>query len=50
VIIADESIGLSGLMRRNLISLHNTLCFLDQQVGEQEQILITNVINPRQRM
>jgi transposase len=38
-IIADESTGLSGVMRRNLISLHKTLCFLDQQVDEQEQIL-----------
>ena len=39
LIIEDESNGLSGFMRRNLISLYNTLCFLDQQIKEQEQIL-----------
>jgi transposase len=38
-VIADENSELSGFMRRNLISLYNTLCFLDQQVDEQEQIL-----------
>ena len=38
-IIEDESYDLSGFMRRNLISLYSTLCFLDQQINEQEQIL-----------
>lgn len=39
VIIEDESNGLSCLMRRNLASLYNSLCFLDQQIDEQEQTL-----------
>jgi transposase len=38
-ITADESNGLSGIMRRNLTSLYDTLCFLDQQVKEQDAIL-----------
>ena len=37
--IIDEGNGLSGVMRRNVISLYNSLCFLDQQIAEQEQIL-----------
>ncbi len=38
-IINDESKALSGLMRRNLVSLYESLCFLDRQIVEQEQIL-----------
>ena len=40
-IISDESNGLSALMRRNLTSLYETLCFLDRQINEQEQLLKT---------
>jgi len=40
-IIADESNTLSGLMRRNLASLYDSLCFLDRQITEQEDILKT---------
>ena len=38
---ADEGNGLSGLMRRNLASLYESLCFLDRQIAEQETILKT---------
>ena len=39
--IADEGNGLSGLMRRNLASLYNSLCFFDQVIAEQDAILKT---------
>lgn len=42
-IIADEHNELSGLMRRNLASLYESLCFLDRQITEQESILKTIV-------
>ena len=38
-IIADEGNELSGLMRRNLASLNDSLCFLDQQIAEQDTLL-----------
>jgi len=38
-IIADEENGLSGLMRQNLISLHESLCFLDNRILEQDKLL-----------
>jgi len=38
-IIANEENELSGLMRRNLTSLYESLYFLDQQIKEQETIL-----------
>jgi len=38
-LIADEQNGLSGLMRRNLASLYESLCFLDRQIAEHETIL-----------
>ena len=38
-IIADESNDLCHLMRRTISSLYETLCFIDQQVAEQENIL-----------
>ncbi|MDR2160767.1 MAG: IS110 family transposase [Desulfovibrio sp.] len=40
-IIADEHNGLSSLMRRNLASLYESLCFLDRQIAEQEITLKT---------
>jgi transposase len=40
-IIQDEDNALSGLMRRNLSSLYETLSFLDHQIAEQENILKT---------
>jgi len=40
-LIADENNGLSDLMRRNLTSLYEALCFLDRQIAEQETILKT---------
>ncbi len=38
-LIADEENDLSGLMRRNLASLHKSLCFLDERILEQDQLL-----------
>lgn len=35
----EEKNGLSAVMRRNLRSLYKTLCFLDEQVHEQDLIL-----------
>lgn len=40
-IIADESNALSDLMRRNLASLYDSLCFFDQKIAEQDGILKT---------
>lgn len=40
-IIADENNELSGLMRRNLASLYESLCFLDQKIAEQDAALKT---------
>jgi transposase len=40
-IIADGNNGLSSLMRRNLASLYESLCFLDRQIAEQEMTLKT---------
>jgi transposase len=39
--IQDKSNDLSGLMRRNLNSLYDSLCFFDHQIAEQEKILKT---------
>ena len=38
-LIADEENNLSGLMRRNLTSLYESLCFLDERILEQEKLL-----------
>ena len=38
-LIADECNGLSGLMRRNLASCYEHLCFLDRQIAESETTL-----------
>lgn len=38
-IIADENNGLSGLMRHNLLSLYDSLRFLDQKIAEQDASL-----------
>ena len=38
-LIADEANELSPIMRRNLTSLYETLCFLDSQILDQEKIL-----------
>ena len=40
-VIADESNGLSGLMRRNIASLYDSLRFFDQKIAEQDAILKT---------
>jgi transposase len=40
-LIEDEHNVLSSIMRRNLASLYNSLCFLDQQILEQENMLKT---------
>ena len=38
-LITDEKNELSGLMRRNLTSLYESLCFLDDRVHEQDKLL-----------
>ncbi|MDR2488261.1 MAG: IS110 family transposase [Desulfovibrio sp.] len=38
-LITDEENGLSGLMRRNLASLYESLCFLDERILEQDKPL-----------
>ncbi|MEG6594209.1 IS110 family transposase, partial [Desulfovibrio sp. 1188_IL3213] len=38
-LIADEENDLSTLMRRNLASLYEALCFLDERVLEQDKML-----------
>lgn len=38
-LIADEENDLSGLMRRNLASLYESLCFLDERILEQDKLL-----------
>jgi transposase len=38
-LIADESNGLSPIMRRNLSSLYESLCFLDSRILDQETLL-----------
>ncbi len=38
-LIADEENDLSGLMRRNLASLYESLCFLDSRILEQDKLL-----------
>jgi transposase len=40
-LIADEENKLSGLMRRNLASLYESLCFLDSRILEQDKLLKT---------
>jgi transposase len=40
-IIHDEDNALSNLMRQNLASLYDSLCFFDHQIAEQEKILQT---------
>lgn len=39
IIITDEGNALSSLMRRNLTSLHASLCFFDQKIAEQDALL-----------
>ena len=38
-LIADEENALSGLMRQNLLSLYESLCFLDNRILEQDKLL-----------
>ncbi|MDL2216290.1 IS110 family transposase [Desulfovibrio sp. OttesenSCG-928-M14] len=38
-LIADEGNDLSGLMRRNLASLYESLCFFDERIHEQDKLL-----------
>lgn len=38
-LIADEENALSGLMRRNLTSLYESLCFFDERIREQDKLL-----------
>jgi len=38
-LIADEENNLSGLMRRNLTSLYESLCFFDERIREQDNLL-----------
>jgi transposase len=38
-LIADETNDLSSIMRRNLLSLYESLCFLDDRILDQEKIL-----------
>lgn len=38
-LIADEENGLSGLMRRNLASLYESFCFLDDRICGQDNLL-----------
>jgi transposase len=40
-IMQDEDNALSNLMRHNLTSLYESLCFFDHQIAEQEKILRT---------
>ena len=41
LIIADEENALSGLMRRNIASLYESICFFDSQILEQDKLLKT---------
>lgn len=41
LLISDETNELSGVMRRNLTSLYEGLCFFDGQIAKQEEILKT---------
>lgn len=41
LLIGDNKNTLSPLMRQNMASLYNSLCFLDQQIAEQEAMLKT---------
>ena len=43
-LIADGENGLTGLMRQNLASLYESLCFLDNRVLEQDKLL-KSVVN-----
>ena len=45
VLIANEENELSGLMRKNLTSLYESLCFLDNQIFEQDKLLKTILKN-----
>ena len=38
-LIADEANELSPIMRRNLVSLYESLCFLDRRILDQEKLL-----------
>ena len=38
-LIAHEGNNLSGFMRQNLTSLYKSLCFLDEQILEQDKLL-----------